>query len=136
MGVIARHIYLSTAPSALVSTMVKLLALFPLLVSVSASPIYYKPSFNVTAPSFTTNVGDLEWFYCPKDAKRNCKNYKNSVESVVIHSARGPIQAADLKPGDKITLVMTGVTSWEEVPAEKYIVYDTAGNNMTSGDLA
>jgi len=114
--------------------MVKLLALLPLLVSVGASPIYYKPSFNVTAPSFTTNVCDLEWFYCPKDP--GCKNYKNSVEHVVIYSARGPIQAADLKPGDKITLVMTGVTSWKEVPAANYIIYDAAGNNMASGDLA
>merc|ERR1711959_520357 len=83
-----------------------------------------------------TNVCDLVWYYCPKDP--GCVNYQLTVSRVTIvaDGYTGAVNATDLKPGDKVDIVITGETTFKSLPGGgNYVVYDAAGHNMAAGPL-
>jgi len=90
--------------------------------------------FNTTN-DVSTNVCNTLWYYCPKDP--GCTKYANSVKSVVVHAnGHQVIKSEELKPGDQITLVISGITSWATVPSDgNYLIYDGAGKNLKAGPL-
>lgn len=87
--------------------------------------------------SMVTNVCNLDWNYCPRDP--GCKTYTMSVHSVVFHAngKTAPIKAEDLKVGDSITMVVTGLTTITKMPDQgSYKIYGLSGHNIAAGALS
>lgn len=62
-----------------------------------------------------------------------------SVKSVFVHddSSSAPVKAEDLKPGDKLTLEVDGVTTITHVPTDgSYRIYALDGHNIAAGALS
>lgn len=83
-----------------------------------------------------TNICGVNWYYCPRDP--GCKTYTMSVHNIIAHANNhtDPIKMEDLRPGDSVTIVITGKTTMKEVPvAGSYRIYGLDGKNVATGIL-
>lgn len=87
--------------------------------------------------NITTNICDLDWYYCPRDP--GCITYTMSAHTVRVNAAgySEPVKASKLSPGHMLTVEVLGETTMTEVPtAGSYRIYALNGKNMAAGVLS
>jgi hypothetical protein len=89
------------------------------------------------AAGITTNVCNMNWYYCPRDP--GCTTYTMSVHTVNVDADahKYAVYAENLTATDIMSIEVQGITTLKSIPvAGSYRIYNLAGHNMAAGVLS